>query len=158
MPHRSFVLLLAMIPFCGCNPRDPKQPATYKVTGKVTYQGNPLEGAEVIFMTEKSPRPGRGTTNKDGEFVLSTYGAGDGAMAGQHRVTVTKWEIPEFAKRNFKDSGEGDRERAKAIAEGLPTDPKLLTPSKYKAPATSGLSFKVEPQGKNHFELPLVDD
>ncbi len=71
--------------------------ATAKVRGKVTFDGQPVADASVTFTPQKSADGGKtgqtgksaaGTTDKDGVFVLSTYGQGDGAVVGKHSVTV----------------------------------------------------------------------
>lgn len=66
------------------------------VTGQVTYQGNPIEGAVVTFHPKgsndvKAERPS-GLTDKDGKFTLST-GSKSGAPPGEYVVTVN-WHKP----------------------------------------------------------------
>jgi hypothetical protein len=81
-------------------------------TGKVTYKGDPIKGAVVIFHpkdpTLKSQRPS-GITDETGTFSLTT-GKKDGAPAGDYVVTVTWPE--EKAKPKGKvistDDGMGD--------------------------------------------------
>ena len=68
-----------------------------KVRGKVLCDGAPLAWGEVIF----TPRPAEGGTpqletgkaatgqiGEDGQFELSTYAEGDGAIVGRHEVQV----------------------------------------------------------------------
>jgi hypothetical protein len=88
----SFAVLAALLLLAGsgCGSGRPK---LYKVTGKVTLDGQPLGGAVVQFMPA-DPASGlemaRGTTGADGVYNLTTYNTNDGAMEGDYRILVTK--------------------------------------------------------------------
>src|SRR5207302_974197 len=79
--------LLLNGPGCGSG-----QPKLYKVTGKVTLDGQPLSGATVQFVPA-DPATGleiaRGSTGSDGVYNLTTYNTNDGAMEGNYKVLVT---------------------------------------------------------------------
>ena len=60
---------------------------TVKVTGMVTLDGQPARGLSVVFHPAKG-RPAVGMTDGDGRFSLSTFRQGNGALLGQHVVTV----------------------------------------------------------------------
>lgn len=64
---------------------------------KVTQDGAPLEGADVIFHAQdeanKKYTPS-GRTNEKGEAKIKTYGF-EGVPAGEYKVTVTKLHIEE---------------------------------------------------------------
>src|SRR5437879_1397288 len=81
------VLLLGG-PGCGSG-----RPKIYKVTGKVTLDGQPLSGAVVQFVPA-DPASGleiaRGTAGADGVYNLTTYNTNDGAMEGDYKVVITK--------------------------------------------------------------------
>ena len=64
-------------------------PTTLPVTGKVIYKGDPLAGGKIQFEPQAAGREAFGTIQQDGTFTLSTYGEGDGAVPGSHRVLVT---------------------------------------------------------------------
>ncbi len=65
------------------------------VKGRVTFNGEPVERAEVCFIREAGTAKGEpappaiALTDAGGEFALQT-GARAGAMPGQYRVTVQK--------------------------------------------------------------------
>ncbi|MBN2293372.1 MAG: hypothetical protein JXM70_13165 [Pirellulales bacterium] len=61
---------------------------TTKVTGTVTVNGKPANGFYVVFNPPKG-RPANGTTDSQGRFSLSTFDPGDGAVLGEHVVTIT---------------------------------------------------------------------
>lgn len=69
------------------------------VTGQVRCDGEPLEGASVVFYPVggserlQDLRP-RGTTNVDGRFQLQTYLPGDGAPVGEFKVTIEWYGKP----------------------------------------------------------------
>jgi hypothetical protein len=65
----------------------------YPVHGRVLYQGKPVEKAMVTFIPVQAPADGKkvsanGETDAEGNFTLSTRVPGDGAPAGEYRVTV----------------------------------------------------------------------
>ena len=64
----------------------------YPVHGQVFYNGKPATGALVLFhevnaAASQEMRP-HGQVDQNGDFVLSTYAAVDGAPAGDYVVTV----------------------------------------------------------------------
>jgi hypothetical protein len=61
------------------------------VEGKVLYRGQPLEFGSVLFQPDVGPTA-QGIIQPDGTFRLSTYGDGDGAVLGQHRVQIGCFE------------------------------------------------------------------
>src|SRR4051812_21998264 len=62
------------------------------VTGKVTYKGEPLKGALVMFRPKSGGgRVASGYTRDDGTFVVATSGAvRGGAMSGEYDVLISK--------------------------------------------------------------------
>jgi hypothetical protein len=65
------------------------------VKGVVTFDGQPLEGATVIFVPSgEVASTAAGPTDAQGRFELTTRSPGDGVMPGDYRVTITKKEIP----------------------------------------------------------------
>ena len=63
---------------------------TYKTTGKVLFSdGKLLEGGTIVFESVDHPVTARSVIGLDGTFTLSTYGKGDGAVAGKHRVAIS---------------------------------------------------------------------
>lgn len=64
-------------------------PELGQVTGTVTLDDKPLEGATVTFMPENS-RASSGTTDASGKYVLTYIRDQTGAAIGKHKVIVTK--------------------------------------------------------------------
>ena len=84
---------------CGCGS---KASPTIKVSGVVTLEGVPLEGAKVTYISSSGNAPAMGVTDSKGKFDLTTFDmktlkSTDGALPGEYKVTV---EIPVPAGRN----------------------------------------------------------
>ncbi len=77
------VLLLPCI--AGCFGRGPE---LAPVTGKVTLDGEPLEGAQVEFNPMQG-NPSYGTTDGQGNYVLKYTKDKPGAVVGSHVVRIT---------------------------------------------------------------------
>jgi hypothetical protein len=129
----SCVLLTANL--AGCRS---KKAETFQVTGTVKLtDGTPLEGGRLLFRPEgETVYAAKGDVRSDGTFELSTFGIGDGAVAGAHRVMV----LP-------------------PVPEGFMDEPRttpgtrLAIDLKYQSLRTSPLEFTVEPGGENHFDI-----
>jgi len=65
------------------------RPVTIPTSGEITCDNQPLADAEVVF-TPTGGRPASGRTDERGRFSLTTFSIGDGAMPGEHVVTVSK--------------------------------------------------------------------
>lgn len=124
------ILSVAVAVLAGCS--DGRE-ARYPVSGKlVTADGTPFRGrASVTFHIEKDGKDyfGRGKVQSDGSFRLTTFEPGDGAVAGEHKVTVS--HVP------------GGEETA-----GMPR-----IAEKYGSTQTSGLTARVEAKSNNEVVL-----
>ena len=126
------------------------RPATYRVTGRVEMQGKPVDGAKVVFHTA-APVNGKdysafGYTDGSGAFTLQTFRDRDGAVAGEHWVTVEKITYSDPpAPRN-----EGD-------AVPPPVENSHL-PDRYRSPKTSGLGAEVDSAGRNTFVFTIDEN
>jgi len=111
------------------------------VTGKVTYQGQPVKGGTLIFSPvggEKEVTTGKSASGeiKDGTYTLTTNRPGDGAKIGRHRVIFTPPE-PERTEEQR-------------------TNPKVKTPPTWYvglAPKESEVTVKA---GSNTIDIELV--
>ena len=106
--------------------------------GRVTVNGKPLTAGQVMFAPramQGSVEPGRpalANLRDDGTFELATYREGDGAIVGEHMVTL------------FGPSG------AAKLPPGIPS---------FKRFAVRGEPLRVEANTDNTFEIdiPLED-
>ena len=126
------IALIAVVGTCsGCRPDSP----VGQVRGKVLLNGKPLVTGAVITL----PGSGRGAKGVivNGEFVLSTFGANDGALVGTHKVAIVA---------NEATRGSGPEAQAG----------KLLVPERYTNPETSDLTIEVTAHGPNEPLLELT--
>jgi hypothetical protein len=121
---------MAIVTLVGCS-RGGSAGLT-RVTGEVKLNGQPLKSGTITFM------PVSGTTSstgeiKDGRYSLGTTTPGDGAPAGEYKVSVTAWEkLPTMTEA------------------GVPA-----VPEKYMNADTSGLTAKVESQRSQTIDFDL---
>lgn len=136
---RLLILGLAASLAAGCGAkRDPKLPATVPVSGKVSLKGSPLEIGTITFHPEADTKgnPADGRLLAGGEFALSTYQSGDGAVLGKHKVTI---QIP-------------------PRLDGEPPRPaSLVVPKEYTAVQSTPLTADVKETGDNRFEFTVEE-
>jgi hypothetical protein len=156
MSERSLLPLIAacglVIILDGCG-GGAERPAMGRVSGKVTYKGQPVTSGSVIFTPARDQgkeaaggRVATGNIQPDGTYTLTTFDTGDGAVLGQHVVTVEA--------------------HGQTTMTGVPIDPKTkrpryvpaksTIPEKYGSLDKTPLRHTVEP-GNNTFDLELKD-
>jgi hypothetical protein len=140
--HRRIAKLFAiaaMLVIAACSSRPADEPPLGRVRGKVTMDGKPLAGVDVVFLPEKG-RPSLGSTDAAGHYDLWYVNRTMGAKVGPHKVFVRPTEMPpEEAAANGSSSG---------APGALP--PKI--PAKYTKRST--LAAEVKP-GRNTFDFAL---
>ena len=140
---RTIIMILALVVVTamlvtlnnGCGDGRPR---TYPAGGSVTYGGRAVAGAQVMFLPEAGP-PATAITDESGEYQLRTFVAGDGAVPGRHRVTITK---------NVALPAEPDNPYPETRNE---------LPAKYARPDRSGLTAEVTADGQNEFDFQLSE-
>jgi hypothetical protein len=106
------------------------------VDGVVTYNGAPVAEAGVMFAPQQGPSA-MATTDAEGKFTLTTANH-DGALIGEHRVSISKVETIAIPQQR-----------------GFPIyQHKSHIPEKYADAATSNLTANVQ-DDDNHFEFKL---
>jgi hypothetical protein len=88
--HRAvgigFFVVAVGIAIAGCGGSG--GPAVVSVAGTVTRDGQPLVGADVMFLPERGA-PSSGKTDASGEFTLTFNDGRPGAVPGKHQVFIT---------------------------------------------------------------------
>jgi hypothetical protein len=107
------------------------RPAVFKASGRVTWNGSPASGALVTLHSKAHNLAASGRTDADGAFTLTTWRLGDGAVAGEHAVSIETIVITGYT------------------ADGLPIEVNDMPP-KYQNPETSGLTAVISDAGMNH--------
>jgi Carboxypeptidase regulatory-like domain len=128
---------------------------TVPVTGTVKADGQPIEGATVIFSPNGGGRAASGITDAQGKYKLTTVEAGDGALPGSYKIAVTKFEnaadnIPLTADPN--DSKSMDSIYSKVNTKAV-TKSKNHIAAMYQNPLGSGLTAEVKDSGPNNFDF-----
>lgn len=126
-------------------------PPLHQVTGTVFYNDQPVEGAVVAFRGDNAVQLATGTTDAEGRFTLTTRRQGDGAVAGRHTITVSKFIVDTAA-----DTGPISMEEAVENPQYTP-EPRNELPAKYADPARPLLEFTVSPSERNDFTIRLTD-
>ena len=140
----SRIFVLAMVAgFAGCGGEKRNWKETIPVTGEVFVGGKAAEGLMVKFvptagMDTAQPSETNAMTDDKGKFSASTYQLGDGAPAGEYRLTFT-W--PKLNKMSMSFDGDS--------LKGKYDDPEK---SDYTINVQSGAPLdlgRIELQGKN---------
>lgn len=136
------IALVVCAALCGCN-RTPAVPKvqTLPVTGKVTLDGQPLAGANVVFMTSDPPATFFATTKDDGTYQLQAPEDRAALLKGSCQVTISR-----MVKPDGSPMGEGEMPAMVGAVEQLP--------QRYSMLATSQLKADV-PEGGGTFDFPL---
>jgi len=159
---KTMLVGLTVLAFLGCGPQQSTLD-TVPVSGTVTLDGTPVEGAKVVFApTSGGGSAASGVTDASGRYKLTTLNPGDGALAGSYAVMISKTEQTggDAASAAVKP-GMSDEEATKAAMEahvaGGEAEPEFtdLLPAKYKDPAASGLTADVAKGGETEFNFEL---
>lgn len=135
-------VVVTLLPL-GCGPSGPR---LVPVSGKLTLNGAPLEGAGITFAPDPgnaASTPGGASSGADGSFIAKS-GDSDGLAPGKYKVLVTKSSLKDGAKvpDEFKD------DPIMAAMAGLTID---SLPPEYATADTSPLTLEVPDGGGDDF-------
>jgi len=161
----GLVLMTLALFVAGCGDSLNLKPAT----GTVTYQGKPLDGASVTFLSSEG-KTASGATDSDGKFTIYTDGK-PGALVGKHSVGIIKSastvSVPTGSasttgappgKTPPPGAGAADMVKMAQQTGRGESLTKPLIPVKYGTPQGSGLTADVTADGaKNVFDFTLED-
>lgn len=176
-------LAVALIP-AGCGPDNGLTMG--RVSGLVTYKGEPVEFGDLLFVPDSdkgnSGVPSMGRLGEDGRYTMSTQDAGDGVIAGYHKVgirvldpqpvsadgtalpdadTATGKEMMEARLKQRK--AQSQRRRQNRASEDAPTVSfggkvhRFLAPQKLANPETSGIRVQIA-RGSNRVDFAIAED
>ncbi len=134
------VLAIGAVALSGCGSAGDFP--TAPVSGKVTYDGQPVTGGSITFAPIstgnelKVGQPASGVVQQDGTFVLGTQSENDGAVIGRHRVLYSP-----PAPEPVESSGAGGHSQA--------------PPSPYAGLTPKEAEVEVQ-KGNNTFEIELI--
>ncbi|MDA0589273.1 MAG: hypothetical protein O2820_03705 [Planctomycetota bacterium] len=135
---KSGFVTVVLVMLSGCGSESTSVP-TAPVSGKVTLNGKPLQGAIVSF-----GRPdfvGTGKTTADGSYSLAT-----GAAIGENKIWIKKFVAPEGFNNNPEEGM--DQGQLEAMAIDAPTGSKPIDlgeqiPADYSDPVKTILIMVV---------------
>ena len=138
---RGLNLVVCLLVLGGCGPH---RPETAPVSGVVLLDGKPLAKAQVMFVLADGGRPALGETDAEGQYQLSTFEDGDGALVGRHGVAITANKIS----------------KPPLGSDGLPLPLNKVAiewfaPERYSRVDSSGLNAEVQ-RGHNTFDFQLT--
>ena len=129
-----FVGLLS--PGCGKRAVDGR-PTPVPTSGVVLYNNEPCADAKIVFAPQDHQYSAIAQTDSNGKFRLQTFDPGDGAVAGNFKVVVAKFEAVDLPDGGFRETS--------------------FIPEKYADPQTSGLTAVVPEKGTSDITLNLTD-
>ena len=138
---------------------------TVPISGIVTLDGTPVEGANVVFApTSGVGSAASGVTDRSGRYQLTTRDPSDGALPGSYLVMISKSTVGQSAASDAVKPGMSSEEATKAAMEahmaGGQTEAEFVDelPVRYKNPSTSGFKADVAKGGQTEYDFPLVSD
>ena len=149
--HLAFLSMgLALLVGCGGSGL-----GTIPVSGKITVDGQPMEGVMVVFNPGDGGRAAAGRTDAQGIYKLTTEIAGDGALPGSYKVAVSKHEnaaddVPTNVDPNDPASLDAVYSKVDARKKQVSTS---FIADMYGNPMGSGLTAEVKSGGENKFDF-----
>lgn len=140
----------------GCGGKPTKREPVFAIKGTVTYKGQPVVAADVIFVCAEKKRSAFGRTDEKGFYKLTTFVPNDGAVAGKHVVTVVKIEASAPAEKE-PDLHDAGYDPGKVAAPPKSAAKKNQIPAKYSDINSSDLFVTVTPDTNPDVPLELKD-
>jgi Domain of unknown function (DUF6795) len=155
-PARLVGLTVLLSAAAGCDGRRTPVP----VSGTVTLDGQPVEGATVTFHLVSDDKDGRlatGQTDRTGTFRLRT-GDEDGVRPGDYKVVIVKSVLagPKVKMPDFPDTPEGRNQREHFLWKQFADDQlpyRNVLPDRYGDLKATPLTCKVPHNSPVHFPL-----
>lgn len=134
---------------CSGDEKVSKREPVFPVAGKVSYKGQPVSGADVMFFCQEKNMSSFARTDEQGKFKLTTYSSFDGAPAGKFVITISKPD-PSAAATKEPDLNDPSYDPGKIAEIGTPgaVVPKSPIPMKYANTKTTDLFATVTPDNQ----------
>lgn len=143
--------LALLINLSGCGSEG--GPETVSVSGKVSVDGKPIEGAQVNFFSEEHNFVSTGVTDADGAYQLYA-----GAVPGENKVWISKMP-PGGPAGDPEENPEIDPGQIEAMSEAeFPTEAvgNEELPAKFSDPDQTVLKFMVPEDGSDKADFKLT--
>ena len=131
-----------------------KLPETVPASGVVLLDGQPVEGASIVFSPEPpGEHAASALSGPDGEFELNAFPSKVGAVPGSYQVGISKTVRGAPVEQPDPESfGEDAQHAAEAPA---PTLWHNALPAQYANPVSSGLKQQVPKEGTSSLRIEL---
>jgi hypothetical protein len=138
----GFAALAAAV---GCSGGNSGSFAT--VSGTVTHNGAPINGAKVNFFSTVESGGKKGDTysaltDSNGKYLLATVGKDPGIPPGMYKVTITKFDVKDGVPKEIADDP-GQMEASGMARNTLPKDYENLTTTKLSVTLEAGKNENV---------------
>jgi hypothetical protein len=114
--------IAATVVVLGCGGDDSGLQSRYKVSGTVTYKGQPVPKGSIVFEPTNPPMPAGRVANgsiANGSYSLTTSTPNDGALPGEYKVIIlsSSLDVAEVAKAQGHGGllHQGDESHVKAL-------------------------------------------
>jgi hypothetical protein len=104
-----------------------------KVTGRLTYKGQPVPNTQVTFLPDDGSRKSVGHTDDDGHFTLKYSRTETGASRGHHTVFLN------YVPSNEEELGQAPSKASRELKAVI---------TKHGDPKTSPLHYEVNKSGQ----------
>jgi hypothetical protein len=112
---RLMLVALSSLPWCfSCGSDAEVAP----VRGEIRVRGELLRNGRVMFVPRGGGKPALGEVDGNGQFVLTTFRPGDGAVVGQHRVNVMQFLPAESGGEEQRLVFRAPREKSWTVKSG----------------------------------------
>lgn len=155
---RGLVVLLAlfalpMLPGCSRGDKWTKNlPETVPAKGVVLLDGEPVEGAAVVFApVSPGKHPAQALTGSGGRFELRAFPSKEGAVPGSYQVAVSRT----VESKGSNQAANLGPDAGHAATTGGDSLWKNDLPAKYATPPSSALTAVVPPEGTSDLKIEL---
>jgi hypothetical protein len=129
------------------------------VSGTVSYNGNPVDGAKVTFHSTvevDGKKQAYGCqTDSSGKFLIATVGKDPGIPAGLYKVTIVKYEGKGIEMQEGMDAGQMDA-MISDTGGNVKGGPVNLLPKEYSNPNNTKLSVTLDVGKNENKDFPLT--
>jgi hypothetical protein len=132
------LLLCLLVPVIGCSSKA-KPPEVTEVSGKVLFQGKPLPGGRVIFVTVQGAWSGSGVIDENGNYKFN-------APVGEVKIGVSN-DMLAPTRKPFTKNPVLKRPGTEPIEQ---KGHYVAIPDRYTSPEESGLTYRVEKGAPPH--------
>jgi hypothetical protein len=141
-----FLSAILLAAGCTADVENPARPAVAPAEGVVTYQGEPLDGATVVFIPSGGSHGAAGVTDERGRFAVAAFPPDPGAVPGKYTVIITKTQEEVEPEGKYED-----------VVYGRYAPAESVIPARYSDPKASQLAAEVLLEGTTDIKFDLVN-